>query len=145
MPHHHTAKISGAVTDIFGHRFVVETSKGKVLADIGPKAADHVALKRGDKVEIEGEEKPTEVKVHRIAVGGRAPVDAHHGPKHKDHDENHRDFSDTDACRIAERDGFKILGALTPHKKHFEAKAEYDGERHDIHVHPDHIMMKFVV
>lgn len=146
MPHHHTVKVSGKVTDIFGHRFIVETSKGNVLADIGPKAAGHIALKRDEKVELEGEGKPTEIKVHRIAFGGRPAVDVHHSPTHKDHhDDDHPAFSAADARRIAERGGFKIVGELCPHKKHYEAKAEHEGKRHDIHIHRNHIMMKFAV
>ena len=40
------AEIAGIVTDVVGHRFVVETATGKVLVDIGPKGADEVVIKR---------------------------------------------------------------------------------------------------
>lgn len=139
MPHHPNIKTSGTVTDVFGHRFVIETAKGRILADIGPEAADTTPLNAGDRVEIEGERRPSEVKVHRISVGGAHAVEAHRRPKDHDHGS---DFGEHQARRIAEKAGFKILGNLTPHKRHFEALAEHDGARHDIHIHRDHIMTK---
>lgn len=144
MPHHHDIKIAGKVTDVFGHRFVLKTPKGTMLADIGPEAAERITLEFDDPVEIEGEQKPTEIKVHRISVDGAPAVDAHHGPKHKAHQEMHGFTAET-ARRIAEKQGFKINGELTPHKKHYEATAEHDGTHHVIHVHQDHIMVKYEV
>jgi hypothetical protein len=61
-----TKALSGQVTDIFAHRFVVKTADGKVLADLGPKGAEQVLLKEGDRVELVGELKPSEIKVHSI-------------------------------------------------------------------------------
>ena len=40
--------LAGHVTDIFSHRFVVQTEQGKVLADLGPEGAERVQLKEGD-------------------------------------------------------------------------------------------------
>jgi hypothetical protein len=141
MPDHHHVKLTGTVTDIFGHRFVVATAKGKVLADIGPEGAEFVTLEVNDPVDIEGEQKPSEIKVQHIAVDGAAPIDLHHGPKHKAHPEP-SGFNAEKARRIAEKEGFLVLGELRPHKKHFEAVAEHKGARHDIHVHEDHIMVR---
>ncbi|RUP10761.1 hypothetical protein [Hyphomicrobium sp.] len=141
MHHHHDIKVSGKVTHIFGHRLVVATSKDKILAAIGPEAAARLNLKIDDQVEIEGEQKPAEIKVLRISVNGGPAVDTHDGPKHKDHHEHH-EFSAEAARRIAEKEGFKIVGELTANKKHYEAIAEHDGARHEIHVHRDHIMKK---
>jgi hypothetical protein len=68
MSHEEPAKaLSGEVTEIFAHRFVVKTAAdGKVLADLGPKGAEQVLLKEGDRVELVGELKPSEIKVHSI-------------------------------------------------------------------------------
>lgn len=146
MPHHHDVKTSGTITDVFGHRFVVKTRTGTVLADIGPDAAARITLGANQPVKLEGEQKPTEIKVHRISVGGSAYVEAHHEPRdRKEHGEQENDFTAADAKRIAEKEGFRIVGALTPHKKHYEATAEHGGSRHDIHVHKDHIMKKHKV
>jgi hypothetical protein len=60
-----TQNLSGTVTDVFAHRFVVETGKGKILADLGPKAAERVSLKEGDHVELIGDMKPSELKIRR--------------------------------------------------------------------------------
>ena len=69
-----TQNLSGTVTEVFAHRFVVETGKGKILADLGPKAAERVSLKEGDHVELIGDMKPSELKVHSIAKNGAPPV-----------------------------------------------------------------------
>lgn len=140
MPHHPHVKIAGVITDVFGHRFVVKTDKEKALVDIGPEAAERVAFKVNDAVKIEGEQKPTEIKAHRISVDGGQYIDLHHGPKHA-HDGPA--FTAAEAIRVATKAGFKIVGELTPHKKHYEATAEHDGEQHDIHVHKDHIMKRY--
>ena len=43
---------SGKITHIFGHRFVVQTSKGAVLADLTPKGIEQNALRIGDEVTL---------------------------------------------------------------------------------------------
>jgi hypothetical protein len=60
MSHDAQTPISGEETDIFAHRFVVKTATGKILADLGPKGAEHVVLKDGDDVKISGEMKQSE-------------------------------------------------------------------------------------
>ena len=67
MSHDDQTTITGEVTDIFAHRFVVKTATGTVLADIGPKGAEQVRLKKGERVELAGEMKPSELKVWSIA------------------------------------------------------------------------------
>jgi hypothetical protein len=51
---------SGEVTDIFAHRLVIKTATGKILADLGPKGAELVALREGDHIEVSGEMKPSD-------------------------------------------------------------------------------------
>ena len=146
MPHRRNQRISGKVTDVFGHRFVLATASGKVLADIGPEASGLVTVNVDDSVEIEGEEKPTEIKVRSISIGGGKSVETHPAPKHAGKEHDHRPpFSAEDARRVAEKMGFRIVGPLTPHKKHYEATAEHRGSKHEVHVHRDHIMKKFDV
>jgi hypothetical protein len=36
MPPHQTVEYSGAITDVFAHRFVLATAQGNILADLGP-------------------------------------------------------------------------------------------------------------
>jgi hypothetical protein len=80
MPKHDELKsITGVVTHVFAHRFVVESAEGAMLADLGPNGLPKVVLRRGDKVEVVGERKPSEIKVRRIVVAGAAPVDVERG------------------------------------------------------------------
>lgn len=65
--------IFGEVVDVFGHRFVVKTDDGKILADLGPQAAKHMLLKAGDQIELSGDMKPSELKVRRIVKAGEEP------------------------------------------------------------------------
>ena len=44
-----TKTLSGEVTDVFAHRLVLKTAR-KVLAGLGPKGAEQVSLKTGDRV-----------------------------------------------------------------------------------------------
>jgi hypothetical protein len=53
MPHHESRTISGAITHIFGHRFVVRGEQGDVLADITPKGAGQIELRLNDRVTCE--------------------------------------------------------------------------------------------
>lgn len=134
---HEPVTARGKITDVFGHRFVVHTTNGKILADIGPKALATIALKAHDEVEIEGEQKPTEIKVKRIAIAGGEMRETHHGgPKGNKHDHD-GPFNAEDASALAKSEGFDIDGELRPHKKHFEAKAKKDGRVIDIHIHRD--------
>lgn len=55
-------RLSGKITHVFGHRFVVETPKGAVLADVTPHGAAIVKLRIGAEVELEGERKPSELQ-----------------------------------------------------------------------------------
>jgi hypothetical protein len=137
--HHESVKTSGTVTDVFGHRFVVQTPSGKVLADIGPTAAETITPKQHDKVELEGEQKPTEIKVHRIAIGGGKMRETHHhGPKHDKHHGHHDEsFGPKEAAAMARAAGYELIGDPQPHKKHFEAVTTKGGRTFDIHVHRD--------
>lgn len=127
------SSFTGTITDVFAHRFVIETREGRFLADIGPKAAEHISLKAGLKVRIEGERKPSEIKVERIAIGEGEFQPAHHpGPDH-----HHHDFSAKDAVLMAQAEGYKIAGDLHPKKKHYEASATKGGRSYNIHIHRD--------
>jgi hypothetical protein len=130
-------KASGTVTDVFGHRFVVHTPNGKVLADIGPKAT--IKLSQHERVEIEGEQKPTEIKVKRIAIGGGEMHETHHGgPKReKHHGRADESFGPAEAAAMAQAEGYELIGDARPHKKHFELLAAKNGRTFDIHVHRD--------
>jgi hypothetical protein len=110
--------ISGEVTDVFAHRFVVKTSVGRRLADLGPRGADRVTLREGDRVELSGEQKPSELKVSRISLnGGQAIVIGQEMPH------AHADGDAERAIAEVEAKGFTVLGGPLRKPKHFEVLA----------------------
>jgi hypothetical protein len=66
----HLKSVSGRITNVFGHRFVVSTAEGDILADLTPAGIEHLTLAVGDDVSLEGEMKPTEFMVARFTRGG---------------------------------------------------------------------------
>src|ERR1700733_6411902 len=101
-----TRSLSGQVTDIFAHRFVVKTETGKVLADLGPKGAEQVPLREGDRVELIGEMKPSELKVHSIARNDGRPILVEYPgkPHHPSHELE--EAEPVAALKTAEANGF---------------------------------------
>jgi hypothetical protein len=135
MPHHENVKYSGVITEVFAHRFVLAAPGGAVLADIGPKGAGTFQLKKGDKVRIEGEQKPSEVKVRSIGRDGEAAIQIDHpkqgGPR----------FEHVDpqiALRAADKAGFDVIGEPQRKPKHFELRVKSaKGEEFELHIELD--------
>ncbi|MFT3988386.1 hypothetical protein [Aestuariivirga sp.] len=126
--------LQGVVTDIFAHRFVVQLDGKRVLADLTPKGAERISLKTGDKVELWGEAKPSEIKVQRISVGGRGAIEIPHGPPKHDH----QDVSSDAALAGVARAGFKAVGEPRRKPKHFEILArDAHGKHLELHVEFD--------
>jgi hypothetical protein len=131
-PEHKHISISGTVTAVFAHRFVIEGKDGKHLADIGPDAVDFVDVQEGDKVTVEGERKPSEIKVTKITKGSDKLIEVEHIKRHQ-----------RDGAR-EHRDSVKavVVGAPRRKAKHFEIlrrsptgeftgfHVEFDGEIH---------------
>jgi hypothetical protein len=142
MSHEEQPKtLSGEVTDIFAHRFVVKTANGKVLADLGPKGADQVALKEGDRVELAGDLKPSELKVHSIAKNG-APLTLIDHPS-KPHPHEHDEADPGPALKTAEANGFTVLGKPRRKPKHFEILGrDPAGDVVELHVELDGSLRK---
>lgn len=87
MPHHENVALAGVIEHVFAHRFTLICNDQAYLADLGPKGADAFPLSPGLAVRLEGEQRPSEIKVARIARKGGAFVDVehkkpHHSPKH---------------------------------------------------------------
>jgi hypothetical protein len=111
--------LSGSVTDVFAHRFVVKTEDGNILADLGPKGAEQVSLRPGDDVTLSGEMKPSELKVKRITKKGGQPIDIEH--ERKPHESEHEPHADPKIATRAARDaGFAVWGEPKRRPKHFE-------------------------
>jgi hypothetical protein len=132
MPHHETATVAGKITHIFGHRFVVQTDRAPVLADVTPKGLEQIELKIGDRVELTGEQKPSELKVTRFTRDGRTVTIAH---KEKHHD--HGDADPKIALKAARDAGYATLGEPRRKPKHFEVLGKRDAHFTELHIELD--------
>jgi hypothetical protein len=137
MSHDEQTTQSGEVTDIFAHRFVIKTPTGKILADLGPKGAERVALKEGDHVEVSGERRPSELKVSRITKQGGEPIDIE--PKKKPLDGKHGPDADPKIAVRAARDAdYEVIGEPKRRSKHFELQGrKADGGFAELHIELD--------
>ena len=138
---HDQTTVTGEVTDIFAHRFVVRTPTGTILADLGPKGAEQVRLEAGDRVELTGEMKPSELKIHRITRGGARPVEIDHHKK--PHHDEHEAADPKPALKTAEANGFTVLGQPRRKPKHFEILGrDAGGDLVELHVELDGTLRK---
>lgn len=139
MPHHEQRMVTGTVTDIFAHRFVLETPEGRLLADLGPKGAERISLARGETVTLTGEMKPSELKVGRFARAGGEPVAIEHGKPH----DAHEPADSAAALKAAEALGYRVAAEPRRKPKHWEVlgrKAE--GDFAELHVELDGSLRK---
>jgi hypothetical protein len=147
MPVHPVEKItvSGRVEHVFAHRFTVKTATSVILADLTPHGARHVPLKSGDEVVIEGEQKPSEIRVETITMGVRTyvlppgPEHHRHGPGHhrgpQSHRRPHDDVINTSAMReTLETEGFFIVGDARLRHRHAEWLVRKDGQMFEVHM-----------
>ena len=133
MSHKHF-KLAGKITHVFAHRFVVQTPEGAMLADVTPHGADIVKLRIGDDVVLEGERKPSELKVTRFICGGRS-VEIEHKKKHDHH--HHDDVDPKVAIRAVREAGFEPIGEPRRKPKHFEILGLRNGRHSELHVELD--------
>jgi hypothetical protein len=140
---HEETTLSGQVTDVFAHRFVVKTANAKVLADLGPKGAERISLKEGDRVELAGDMKPSELKVHSIAKNGAPPVHVEHPPKPHPRQLEHEEADPGRALKTVEANGFTVLGWPRRKPKHFEILGrDPAGDIVELHVELDGSLRK---
>lgn len=133
MPDHQTIAVSGKITHVFGHRFVVETPRGAMLADITPKGLEQHTLRIGDEVELSGEMKPSELKVERL-TSGKTAITIAHKPKPHHH---HAPAEPRDALKAARAAGYEPLGEPRRKPKHFEVLGRRDRELTELHIELD--------
>jgi hypothetical protein len=138
-----TRSLSGQVTDIFAHRFVVKTETGKVLADLGPKGAERVPLKEGDQVDLIGAMKPSELKVCSIAMNGARPILLEHPGKPHRPPHELDDADPRPALKTAEANGFTVLGKPRRKPKHYEILGrDSAGDMVELHIELDGVLRK---
>lgn len=138
MPHHENVTLNGVIEHVFAHRFTLLADDEVLLADLGPKGAEAFALQPGLAIKLEGEQRPSEIKVTRIAKKGGRFVEVehkkpHHGPKH-----HHPDVTaDPRAALAAVKEaGWTVHGKPERKPKHFEVLA-YQGEGDWTELHVD--------
>jgi len=125
--------VTGNVTHIFAHRFVVETDKGPVLADMTPHGSEQIALQIGDRATLMGEMKPSELKVSRLTCGGKTVQIEH---KKKD-DHHHPQVDPAVARQSARKAGFEPIGEPRRKRKHFEVIGRRNGKLCELHIELD--------
>ena len=118
------AKIVGTVTDVFGPRFVLETASGRVLVDIGPKGAGKVAIKPGDKIEIDGDRHQNEIRARRLTLADGHAYEMHKRTQSwrewlvgKRTPEATGPFGAAEARKIATDKGYQVTGEPVATKK----------------------------
>jgi hypothetical protein len=135
--------VTGNVTDVFGHRYVVDEGGKKSLVDIGPKGRDAVTINSGDKVSVEGELTDAgEVRAASVAVGDKPAVELPEartwwekltGAEPKDK----VDLTPDAAKVMVQKAGYEVIGEPRPKKKHFEVLGKKDGKFYEVHAHAD--------
>ena len=132
MSHHEQVAHFGTIGDVFAHRFVLEKPTGNLLADLAPKGAEVFPLHKGDRVHIEGEKKPSEIKVRTITLEGGKPVAIDHPGKH---DDKHSPVDPRIAVDAAKKAGFEVIGEPHRKPKHFEVRArDSKGRQVELHI-----------
>ncbi len=132
-------RISGKILHVFAHRFTVETRRGVILADVTPKGIERLALRVGDEVELEGEQKPSELKVERLTRDGETirieHKKPHHGPGHGPHD--HAPADPAIVLEAAREAGYEPVGLPRRKPKHFEVLGRRRGVFTELHIELD--------
>jgi hypothetical protein len=133
-PAHHQAIISGKIIHVFNHRFVVQTARGAILADLTPQGLDQVSIHPGDDVSLEGEQKPSELKVARFTRDGKT-VHIEHRKKH--HGKDHPPADPAIVLKSARTAGFEPIGEPRRKPRHFEVLGRRRGEVFELHIDLD--------
>lgn len=121
MPHHEKhphIEVKGEITHVFAHRFVLNTGSETVLADLTPRGLEKVNVRVGDHVVIEGERKPSEIKVSKPQRNWE-PFEIGHDP-HCKHEHNHAPADPALAIKAAVSAGYQVIGEVRRKPKHYE-------------------------
>ncbi|MCW6510225.1 hypothetical protein [Lichenifustis flavocetrariae] len=130
--------VSGEIRDIFAHRFVLQTPDGPMLADLGPRGAERVSLKRGQTVSLSGEMKPSELKVTTFTSDGVTVAIEHGKPGDKEHGKDHGPVDLASILASLRAAGHESVGEPRRKPKHVEVLARApDGSLIEHHVEFD--------
>lgn len=136
--------LKGAVTDVFGHRIVMQSENKKFLVNIGPKLEEIGALKAGDAVSVEGDlTRSGEVRAQTVTLAdGRKVVVGKDKQTWKEwllgeDSDDGKMFTAAEAKKLAVEKGYALTSEPVAEKKHFVAKATKDGKAYDLDLHRD--------
>lgn len=130
-------RVSGKIIHLFAHRFVVQTTKGAILADITPRGIEQIALRVGNAVTLEGEMKPSELKVTRLTCEGRTIEIEHKKKPHHDHHGEHGPADPKIVLKAARAAGYEPVAAPRRKPKHFEVLGRRDNRFTELHIELD--------
>jgi hypothetical protein len=135
MPHQEKrpkVNAAGEITHVFEHRFVLKTGSKSVLADLTPRGLEIVGLRIGDRVALEGEQKPSEIKVSKLERNGKTFAIDHglHGTREDEADP-------AIAIKTAEDAGYQAIGGPRRKPKHFEVLGKKGAEFEELHIELD--------
>jgi hypothetical protein len=138
MRHHHDHKddrwYRGMVRDVFGHRFVLTTDDGPVLANIGLHHPGSIKLKVGAKVKIAGRQSPGEIKVRLFQSGRGKTITLHKLRKNN----SPKEESELEAAaNVALDAGYIVVGEPIRKSKHFELKTIRGDRSYELHIMPN--------
>lgn len=100
-----------------------------MLADLTPRGREKITLQIGDQVTLEGELKPSELKVLRLTCEGKS-FDI--GPR--DNEDHHPSVAPERAREFARAAGFEAIGEPRRKPKHFEVLGRNDGKFFELHI-----------
>ena len=134
MPNQEIVALTGTVQHVFAHRFTVETNGTVHLADLTPKGLERFPLSIGLPVTLEGERRPSEIKVTQIAAAGREPIRIEHKkPQHQPKPDHTADPAT--ALAAVSSAGWTVKGEPRRKPKHVEILARKgDGAWTELHV-----------
>lgn len=129
MPHFETIALSGTIQHVFAHRFTLDADGQVYLADLTPKGAVAFPIEPGLPVTLEGETRPSEIKVTRITAAGREAVAIEHKkPNHAPGHARAHGPADLDRLLAAVRGaGWQPEGDIRRKPKHVELLARREG------------------
>jgi hypothetical protein len=136
MPHHekHPRIVAvGEITHVFAHRFVLQTNSKALLADLTPHGLEAFGPRVGDRVAIEGEQKPSEIKVCKLERNGET-FEIGDGPRveHK-----HAPADPALAIKATTSAGYEVIGEPRRKPKHFEVLGKKGAMFEELHIELD--------
>ena len=134
--------IKGPVSDVFGHRVVVQSDAKKFLVNLGPKISELGSIKSGDTLAVEGDlTKSGEVRAYNVTLADGKKLEVSKDTKTwrewllGEDDSKNKAFTVDEAKKLAASQGYTLQGEPIAKKKHFTAKATKDGKSFDIDLH----------